>query len=176
MKGDQSERLEKNKKFGNSYVLIAILLAVVIVVVDRLSEHTVSYFVENTVGTIKITSFFNLVWTKNDGISFGMLQGLAYGQWLLSFLGVIITGFFFIWLLKVQSLRVACALGLIIGGGLGNVIERIIYGHVIDIFDFHIAGYHWPAFNINDSAIFIGVVLLIFIEFLRKPTHKNKGI
>jgi signal peptidase II len=109
-----------------------------------------------------------LVWTGNDGVSFGMLQDLAYGKWLLSILAFIITGFFFIWLLRTKSLWVACALGFIIGGALGNTFERLYYGHVIDILDFHLVGYHWPAFNLTDSAIFIGVLLLIYYEIFKK--------
>lgn len=84
------------------HINLAIKLAVLVIVIDRLSEQTVSLYLQNSEGFVKITPFFNLVWTGNDGISFGMLQGLPYGQWLLSFMALIITGFFFIWLLRTK--------------------------------------------------------------------------
>ena len=162
----------KNFLLKFRFQILAILLAVSVILIDRITEHVVSFYIQNSEGIIKITPFFNLVWTGNDGISFGMLQGLPYGQWLLSFMALIITGFFFIWLLRTKSLWVGCALGLLIGGALGNTFERLYYGYVIDILDFHFAGYHWPAFNLTDSAIFIGVSLLIYYE-LKSPEHSN---
>ena len=159
------------KKHRSIYA--AVLLAILVIVLDRITEHFVSFYIQNPDGVIKITPFFNFVWIGNDGISFGMLGGLAYGQWLLSFIALIITGFFFIWLLRAKSLWVACALGLIIGGALGNTFERLYYGYVIDILDFHFAGHHWPAFNLTDSAIFIGVSLLIYYELFKSPEHSN---
>ncbi len=157
---------ELNKK--HRHVFIAVFLAVLVIMSDRIIEQAVSLYLQNSEGFVKITPFFNLVWTGNDGVSFGMLQDLAYGKWLLSILAFIITGFFFIWLLRTKSLWVACALGFIIGGALGNTFERLYYGHVIDILDFHLVGYHWPAFNLTDSAIFIGVLLLIYYEIFKK--------
>ena len=155
------------------HVFVAVLLAVLVIVSDRILERAVSLYLQNSEGFVKITPFFNLVWIGNDGISFGLLQGLPYGQWLLSFMALIITGFFFIWLSRTKSLWTTCALGLIIGGALGNTFERLFYGHVIDIQDFHLAGYHWPSFNLTDSAIFIGVSLLIYYELLKKPAVLN---
>lgn len=153
--------------------VLAIILAALVIIIDRLTEHAVSLYLQDTEGFVKITPFFNLVWTGNDGVSFGMLQGLTYGKWLLSAFALIITGFFFIWLLRTQSLWVGVALGLIIGGALGNTFERLAYGHVIDILDFHAYGYHWPAFNITDSAIVSGIALLMFYEFFKAPKHQK---
>lgn len=157
------------KRFFSKYRLpaIALMLAALVIVIDRLTEQAVALYLQDSEGFIEITPFFNLVWTGNDGISFGMLQGLAYGKWLLSAFAFIITGFFFIWLLRTQSLWVSVALGLIIGGALGNTFERLAYGHVIDILDFHVYGYHWPAFNLTDSAIVGGVTLLMSYEFFK---------
>ena len=145
---------------------IALILAALIIVIDRFTEQAVSLYLQDSEGFVKVTSFFNLVWTGNDGVSFGMLQGFEHGKWLLSALAIFITGFFFIWLLRTQSLWVSVALGLIIGGALGNTFERLAYGHVIDVLDFHAYGYHWPAFNINDSAIICGVIALLLNSFL----------
>jgi signal peptidase II len=163
------------KRFFSKYRLpaIAIILAALVVVIDRLTEQAVALYLQDSKGFIEITSFFNLVWTGNDGVSFGMLQGLEHGKWLLSALALLITGFFFIWLLRTQSLWVSVALGLIIGGALGNTFERLAYGHVIDILDFHAYGYHWPAFNLTDSAIVSGVTLLMFYELFKAPEHQK---
>ena len=155
--------------------ILALMLAALVVIIDRLTEHAVLLYMQDTEGFIEITPFFNLVWTGNDGISFGMLQGLAHGKWLLSVFALAITGFFFIWLLRTQSLWTACALGLIIGGALGNTFERLAYGHVIDILDFHAYGYHWPAFNLTDSAIVSGIALLMFYEFFKALEHQKLG-
>ena len=111
------------KRFFSKYRLhaIAIILAALVIVVDRFTEQAVALYLQDSKGFIEITPFFNLVWTGNDGVSFGMLQGLEHGKWLLSALALLITGFFFIWLLRTQSLWVSVALGLIIGGALGNL-------------------------------------------------------
>ncbi len=143
------------------------MLATLVIAIDRFTEHAVSLYLRDAGGFVEVTPFFNLVWTGNDGVSFGMLQGLVHGKWLLSLLSFAITGFFFVWLLRTKSLWMACALGLIIGGALGNAFERLAYGHVIDILDFHAYGYHWPAFNLTDSAIVIGISLLMFYEFFK---------
>ena len=148
--------------------ILALILATLVITVDHLTEQAIALYLQDSEGFKEVTPFFNLVWTGNEGISFGMLQGLPYGKWLLSGLAFLITGFLFVWLLQTTSLLVSLALGLIIGGALGNTFERLIYGHVIDVLDFHVYGYHWPAFNINDSAIMCGVVMLMFYE-LKKP-------
>jgi signal peptidase II len=158
--------------------LIALTLSSLVIMTDRFTEHALFLHLQNADGFIKVTPFFNLVWTGNDGVSFGMLQGLDHGKWFLSALALAITGFFFIWLLRTKSLWAACFIGLIIGGALGNIFERLAYGHVIDILDFHAYGYHWPAFNINDAAIFCGVAAIMFYEFFTKKdiqSIENKG-
>jgi signal peptidase II len=153
---------------------LAIVLASMVIVIDRVTEQVVLSYIRDNSEIIRIAPFFNLVWVGNEGISFGILQGLPYGQYLISVFALMITGFFFMWLLRSRSLWMGCALGLIIGGAVGNTIERLMFGHVIDVLDFHVAGYHWPAFNLTDSAIFIGVVLIVFYELFRKP-NKHAG-
>ena len=74
---------------------------------------------------------------------------------------------------KAETRFVAIAIGIVIGGADGNVIDRIIWGHVFDFLDFHIAGYHWPAFNVADAAISIGVILILVDGFIAK--RQNSG-
>jgi signal peptidase II len=111
---------------------------------------------------IEIFPFFNLVMGWNYGVSFGMLNSAPeISTWLLPcVVTVIITGLL-IWLFRIESLRQAIGLGFIIGGAIGNLIDRLHFGAVADFLDFHIWGYHWPAFNIADSAITIGALTLV---------------
>lgn len=115
--------------------------------------------------SMTITPFFNLVKVWNPGVSFGMLQDIPNGQWVLSGLAIVIVAFLFVWLRKVDDRFNAIALGLIIGGALGNIIDRLRFSAVFDYLDFHAFGYHWPAFNLADSFIFIGVLLLLIDSF-----------
>jgi signal peptidase II len=87
---------------------------------------------------------------------------------IFAFLQGSIATILIIWLWRIKNKHLAIALGLIIGGAFGNVIDRIQNGGVTDFLDFHITSYHWPAFNVADSAIFIGVAMVLFDEFFLK--------
>ncbi len=121
---------------------------------------------------IEILPFFSLVMVWNQGISFGLLnQDGDIGAMILLILPLIITAIFLIWLFKTNSWLQGIAISLVIGGAIGNVIDRLRFGAVIDFLDFHIAGYHWPAFNLADSCVVVGIALLIFHSiFLEKAT------
>ena len=111
---------------------------------------------------IEVTPFFNLVMGWNFGVSFGMLDSVPeLGTWLLPSAAVAITAVLVVWLNRVDRLRPAIGLGLIIGGAIGNLIDRLRFGAVADFLDFYAWGHHWPAFNAADSAITVGAVVLI---------------
>jgi signal peptidase II len=111
---------------------------------------------------IRITGFLNFVMVWNRGVSFGMLQShAAQMPMILSVMAIVICIGFFVWLWREPTPVNGLCGGLIIGGALGNVWDRWRFGAVADFFDFHIMGYHWPAFNIADSAITIGVVVML---------------
>jgi len=112
-----------------------------------------------------------LVW--NRGISFGMFGGGAVAPWLLAVVALGVTLALFIWLRKVVSRLVAVAIGLVIGGALGNVVDRFKYGAVADFIDIHWGDYHWPAFNLADAAISVGVVILL-IDALLIGSERHK--
>lgn len=118
--------------------------------------------------TLPITSFFNLSMVWNFGISFGLMQGM--GLILLIGILAIIVGFS-VWMLKSRDTAEICALGLILGGALGNVADRLRFGAVADFLDFHWNGYHFPAFNVADAAISIGVVLLLLYGLFFAPNR-----
>ena len=123
-----------------------------------------------------VTSFFNLVRVHNSGAAFSFLSSASgWQRWLFTGIGVVAT-MFILWLLRSHpTQKLFCfALALVLGGAVGNVIDRIAYGHVVDFLDFHwdwleplfFQG-HFPAFNVADSAISVGTVCLILDELIR---------
>jgi signal peptidase II len=143
-------------------------IAMIVVLLDQLSKITLSrMMVFGQSDTI--TSFFNLVMVYNRGAAFSFLADQP-GWQRYFFAGVsLLASLLIIWMLMRHSgQRLFCwAMTLILGGALGNLIDRIAYGHVIDFLDFHVAGLHWPAFNVADSAITVGAVLFILDELRR---------
>jgi len=121
---------------------------------------------------LSVTGFFNLVLVFNKGAAFSFLAGASGWQTpvfaaISSIAAVVIT----VLILRNAGNRMLCAaLGLILGGALGNLWDRLLWGHVVDFLDFHAAGWHWPAFNVADSAITIGAGLLILESFVRRDS------
>ena len=120
-----------------------------------------------------VTGFFNLVLVFNRGAAFSFLAGAAGWQTpvlaLFAVIACVVVGFF---ILKTPEKRLQCiGLASILGGALGNLIDRLRFGHVVDFLDFHALGWHWPAFNVADSAITVGAALLIIEGFIheRRP-------
>lgn len=153
----------KNKKLFFLGSLAAVLLAFL----DIFSKKLTFFLLQHE--PIQVTSFFNLVKVWNRGVSFGMFNDFAHSQILFSTIVSVITLIMLIWLYKNERIYLTCAISLIIGGALGNLSDRIQNGAVADFLDFHAFGYHWPAFNLADSFVFIGVFMLIFDDlFLQK--------
>ena len=143
-------------------------VAAIVVLLDQLSKVTLSQLIAYGQSE-QITSFFNLVMVYNKGAAFSFLADqLGWQRYLFAGISAA-ASLLIIWMLKRHaSQRLFCwALALILGGAIGNLIDRIAYGHVIDFLDVHVYGWHWPAFNIADSAITIGAVLFILDEFRR---------
>lgn len=144
-------------------------IAAIVILIDQISKITITKMLPLG-GEHVITSFFNLVLIWNPGAAFSFL-GSASGwqRYLFTAIGLI-AALFIVYLLKKHAgQRLFCwALALILGGALGNVIDRLMYGHVIDFLDFHLNGIgHFPAFNIADSGICIGAALFIIDELRR---------
>jgi signal peptidase II len=119
---------------------------------------------------VAVTGFFNLVLVFNRGAAFSFLAN-APGWQQPFFIAVALTAAVIVsWMLwRYPARRLLCAgLALILGGALGNLWDRVAYGHVVDFLDFHAMGWHWPAFNIADSAISVGAGILIAESFVRK--------
>ena len=146
-------------------------VALAIVLADRLTKVLVlESFAPGE--RLPITGFFNMVLVFNKGAAFSFLAGA--GGWqtpvfaaISSIAAVVIT----VLILRNSGNRMLCAaLALILGGALGNLWDRLLLGHVVDFLDFHVAGWHWPAFNVADSAISVGAVLLIVESFVRRDS------
>jgi len=143
-------------------------IAFFIIVLDQLTKTLILGNYQLGEST-RITSFFNIVRVHNTGAAFSFLAGASgWQRWFFVGLGAV-ASIFIVWMLRTQGHQkmFAWALSLILGGALGNVIDRLLHGYVVDFLDFHSAGWHFPAFNIADSAISIGAALLIFDELRR---------
>lgn len=143
-------------------------IASIIILLDQVTKITINKLF--TYGeSYPVTSFFNLVLAFNKGAAFSFLANQdGWQRYFFTVLGIG-AALFIVYLLKRHAgQRLFCwALTLILGGAVGNVIDRIAYGHVIDFLDFHVSGWHWPAFNVADMAIVAGAALFIIDELRR---------
>ena len=143
-------------------------IATIIILLDQITKFSITKLF--TYGEqYTLTSFFNLVLAYNKGAAFSFLAGESgWQRYFFTALGIA-AALFIVYLIKRHAgQRLFCwALALILGGAIGNVIDRLLYGHVIDFLDFHIRGWHFPAFNVADSAISIGAALFILDELRR---------
>jgi signal peptidase II len=155
---------------------ISLSIALIILTLDLASK----YWVESALEfgqRIPLTSFFNLVLTYNPGAAFSFLsEQPGWQRWFLSSIAGGAALLIIYLLNKYKHEKLFClSLSFILGGALGNLYDRITLGHVVDFLDFYIGDYHWPAFNIADSAIFIGAGLMIYESFQNKKDSKNLG-
>ena len=148
---------------------LGLSVAALVVLIDQLSKYLVKNLVLADAPVLTMTSFFNLVTAWNTGVSFSMFNdGGWIGIVVLSLLALAIVWLLINWLSKEDNPLIQMALGCIIGGAIGNVIDRIRLGAVFDFLDFHVAGKHWPAFNAADSFICIGACVIIVYNILKR--------
>ncbi|MEI6001321.1 lipoprotein signal peptidase [Paraburkholderia bengalensis] len=143
-------------------------VAVIVILFDQLTKIAVAkVFAYGS--SHAVAPFFNLVLVYNRGAAFSFLaMAGGWQRWAFTALGVGAALLICYLLKRHGNQKLFCtALSLIMGGAIGNVIDRLLYGHVIDFLDFHVGGWHWPAFNLADSAITIGAALLVFDELRR---------
>jgi len=143
-------------------------LALILLIADQFTKTLILGYYRLGDSTY-VTSFFNVVRAHNTGAAFSFLaDGNGWQRWLFTVIGVVAAGFI-LWMLrshagqKLFSFAMAC----ILGGAIGNVIDRMMHGYVVDFLDFHLQGRHFPAFNVADSAITIGAICLVLDELLR---------
>lgn len=143
-------------------------LALIILIADQFLKVLILGYYKPGDSTF-VTSFFNIVRVHNTGAAFSFLaQASGWQRWFFTGIGVAAVGFI-LWMLRSHSGQrlFAFALACILGGAVGNVIDRLLHGYVVDFLDFHWAGWHFPAFNVADSAITLGAACLILDELLR---------
>lgn len=143
-------------------------MAIVILLADQFTKILIVSTYQLGEG-FAVTSFFNIVRVHNEGAAFSFLANAGgWQRWLFTSLGVIAT-IAIVWMLKqhAQQKLFGFALACVLGGAVGNVIDRVMYGHVVDFLDFYYAGIHFPAFNLADSSITLGAACLILDEILR---------
>jgi len=151
----------------------AVLLSILTLVVDQASKQLLLNYLQKSGPVVQvIDDFFRLVMVWNRGVSFGLLGGdRSLPAWALSGVAIAVCIGLFVWLRRVQGRLTGWGIGLVMGGAIGNVIDRARWGAVFDFADFYVAQWHWPAFNIADSAIVVGVALMLLESLIgeRKP-------
>jgi signal peptidase II len=149
-----------------------LVIAAAILIADQASKYLVLYGLALRPGeALAVTPFLDLVLTFNTGISYGLWpQSSEFGRNLLIVLSLGAAAFFLLWLARTSSRLVAAALGCLIGGAIGNVIDRALYGAVVDFISLHALGWRWYVFNLADSAIVAGVLGLLYDGFLGGAT------
>jgi signal peptidase II len=145
------------------------LIAFAVILLDQASKFAVLDLMRPP-HVIEVLPVFNLVLAMNRGVSFSLFTSHAeFAPYLLSALSLAIVGALAWWMREMRGMLAAAAFGLIAGGALGNVIDRLRVGAVVDFLDLHWGVWHWPAFNLADSAISVGAILLMFDALFSRP-------
>ena len=155
-------------KISSSSILPWLGLALIILIADQFTKTLILGYYKLGDSTY-VASFFNVVRVHNSGAAFSFLANAGgWQRWFFTGIGVLATGFI-VWMLRAHAGQklFAFALACILGGAVGNVIDRLLHGYVVDFLDFHWGGWHFPAFNNADSGITVGGVCLILDEILR---------
>ncbi len=139
------------------------MIALLVLVLDQASKWVILKLVMDPPRIIEVTGFFSLVLAYNRGVSFGLFSSdWSLGPYVLAGIALLIAIGVYFWVRHQHRVLPLVAAGMIIGGAFGNLIDRLVHGAVVDFLDFHLSGYHWPAFNVADSGIVIGVALLLY--------------
>jgi signal peptidase II len=161
----------------NTYLLTLPALAVVLM--DQISKYIVTRSITFHESIPVISGFFSLVHTRNRGMAFGLMNrpGSDFSFYFLvtATIAAVILLLFWFTKLKDEERRLIFGLSLILGGAIGNLIDRLRLREVIDFLDFHIGTYHWPAFNLADSAITLGTFWVAISLLLYNPKSSKKG-
>ena len=145
------------------------VIAIILTFADQFSKWWILEKIMQPPRVITLNEYFNLVLTWNNGISFGLFNNdNKVNALVISLIATVIVIFLVRLLFKSDTKKLSIGLGMIIGGAVGNVIDRNIHGAVMDFLDVHINAYHWPAFNVADSGITVGALILV-IDSLFSP-------
>jgi signal peptidase II len=154
--------------------LLFLVPALAVVALDQISKIVLAYNIPKYASIPVIKGFFNLVHVRNRGMAFGLMNrpghGFKFYFLIAATLGAIVLLLFWFRKMKDEDHNITIGISLILGGAVGNLIDRIRLGEVIDFLDFHIGSYHWPAFNVADAAITIGIFWLAVNTLFRKSS------
>ena len=153
-----------------------LIVSAVVVALDLATKAWVSHALSYA-DVVRVTPFFNLILTHNLGAAFSFLAGAGgWQRWFFSAVAIVISVVLVVMLRRPHRDRVVpLALALVLGGAIGNLWDRVSLGHVVDFIQLHAAGYYWPAFNVADSAICVGVALLLWDGVRGKDTKEAKA-
>lgn len=158
-------------RFAGPLTLYGALFAALALGIDQTTKIAVLHGVDfGESGIVPVTPFFDIVRAWNTGISYGLFSD-ASAWWVLGGLKVLAAIFFWFWLARSTHHLEAAALGLLIGGALGNAIDRALYGAVFDFISLHAFGFYWYIFNLSDVAIVAGVALLLYDSFRARAAN-----
>ncbi|MCH8550501.1 MAG: signal peptidase II [Natronospirillum sp.] len=154
-----------------------LLITLAVLVLDQWTKHLVAAHIVFGERITVIPGFFDLIYTVNPGAAFSLLADAGgWQRWFFTVVAVVVSLVLLIWLLRLprNARWMPVTLTLILGGAIGNVVDRILYGHVADFLLFYWQGYHFPAFNVADIAISIGAVMLLVDAFWLAPRQQHQ--
>jgi signal peptidase II len=160
------------EKSAGSFSALGLAVAAATLAADQAAKLFVLHALRLGAGdVVTVTPFFDLVLAMNRGISYGLLpQDSELGRLILVMVNLAAAGLFILWLRRARSGLLAAALGFLVGGALGNAIDRAAYGAVVDFISLHALGWQWYVFNIADAAIVAGVIGLLYDAFSARAT------
>lgn len=167
--------MRENKVFGVQ-IFSGLVFFLIVLVSDQLSKHLVLDNLKDG-ESLEITSFFNIILVWNRGISFGFLGGLDYSQvrWIIAFVSILIMLLLLYWLILSNRFLLSIGLGMMLGGAMGNVVDRLVFGAVIDFIHLYWREFNWYIFNIADIGVSCGVGFMILDIFIsRNKLEKDK--
>ena len=160
----------------NSLFARGLLVSAAVLALDQFTKWLILTKIMVPPRAIPVTPFFDLVLGWNTGISFGLFSNSPEAaRWVFIAIGLAITAVLVVWMARSRGPFLVLAIGLIIGGALGNILDRARFGAVVDFLYFHYRDYGFPAFNIADSAISIGVALILIDSLFLERRSRKKG-
>lgn len=156
---------------ATSRIRLGLLAALLVLVADQATKTwAIGFMAARGPGLIPVTPFFDLVALWNAGISYGLFPQGEAGRWVLVAIKVVAALAFAVWLTRARRPLEALGLGLLIGGAIGNAVDRVVYGAVFDFISLHVSGYRWYVFNVADIAVVGGVGLLLYDAFFGRAS------
>lgn len=150
-------------------------LTVIFLIIDQVTKHLVAGSM-NLYDSIEVLPFFNIVYAQNPGAAFSFLADQAgWQRWFFTAIASLASILFVVWLAKTpkENKLLSIAFALMLSGALGNLIDRVLFGYVIDFLDFYVGTSHWPAFNIADSVILVGASLMLIESYVSDKAEKK---